>query len=73
MQFVDVDLVFDGPPTEIVSLAVNVALFDAATSQEHGEAKWVVPTSIAVFECRRAAKFATAHDERFLQQAALPR
>ncbi len=80
VQVVYVDLVLDGLEAEFVGGAVHLAAFDAASGEPHAEAVMIVIASVHFsrvgaclrqFDGRRAAEFATPHDQRFVEQAAL--
>ena len=74
------DFVFDGREAEFVGGAVDVAAFDAAAGQPHGEAVVIVVAAVDLagiraglrqFDGGRAAEFAAPDDERVLEHAAL--
>ena len=70
MQVVDVDLVLDGVPAELVGRAVDDPPLHAAAGQPHREAERVVLAAVGPFGRRRAAELAAPDDERVVEQAA---
>jgi len=59
MQIVDVNLVFDRVPAEIVSRSINEALFDPGAGQRYGEAKRMMLAAVRAFRSGRSAVTST--------------
>ena len=77
LEVVDVDFVIGDAETEVVGLAINEAMFDAAAGHPHrvGAGMMIAPLAAAEsgvgFHHRRTAKFAAPNDEGFIEKAAL--
>src|SRR4051794_36104132 len=67
VQVVDVDLIFDSVPAELIRGAVNLAAPDAPAGQPHGEAKRVMLAAIVVLGGWGAAEFAAPDHQRVFQ------
>src|SRR5439155_22753471 len=78
-EVVDMHRLLDRAVPEFVGCTMNIAAFDAATSQPDREAVMVVIASLAFsrraggrnFHSRGAAEFAAANHQRLLEQPAL--
>src|SRR6185437_5230384 len=70
VQIVDVDFVLDRVPAEFVGGAVDDASLHAASGKPHRKAERMMFAAVGPFRGRRAAEFASPHDQRVFQQAA---
>ena len=71
VEVVEVDGFFFGVVAVVVGRAVNGAWFDTAASHEHGEAVWIVVTSVFALGGWGAPEFAAPKNESFVEKAAL--
>src|SRR5205814_5596607 len=70
VQVMDVDLVLDGVPAELVGGAVNDAALDAAARQPHRETEGMMLPAVGPLGSRRPAELAAPDDQRVVEQAA---
>ena len=70
VQVVDVDLVLDGVPAEVVGGSESHAALDAAAGQPHRKPERVMFPAVVALARRRPAEFAAPQDQRVIQQAA---